>query len=57
MLGKGLQNPDFNFEGTVVAARLANTLLRWIRDIGNHKNLKMEIETTVISEGKLHEEE
>ncbi|WP_192901218.1 MULTISPECIES: hypothetical protein [Okeania] len=57
MLGKGLQNPDFNFEGTVVAARLANTLLRWIREIGNHRNLKMEIETTVISEGKLHEEE
>ncbi len=34
MLGKGLQNPDFNFEGTVVATRLANTLLRWIREIG-----------------------
>ncbi len=57
MLGKGLQNPDFNFEGTVVATRLANTLLRWIREMGSQRNLKMEIETMAISEETLHEDE
>ncbi|MEM1168994.1 MAG: hypothetical protein AAGJ08_07960 [Cyanobacteria bacterium P01_H01_bin.35] len=50
MLGKGLQNPDFNFEGTVVATRLANTLLKWIREMGNQENLEIEIEPMAISE-------
>lgn len=31
MLGEGLKNPNFGFEGPVVPARLANVLLRWIR--------------------------
>ena len=57
MLGKGLQNPDFNFEGTVVATRLANTLLRWIREMGNQRNLEIDIEAMAISEGTLHEGE
>ncbi|MGD1808459.1 hypothetical protein ACP6PL_23910 [Dapis sp. BLCC M126] len=57
MLGKGLQNPDFNFEGTVIATRLANTLLRWIREMGNQENLEMEIEPMTISEGTLSETE
>ena len=57
MLGKGLQNPDFHFEGTVVATRLANTLLRWIREMSSHENLEMEMEPMVASEGTLYEEE
>ncbi|MGD1699440.1 hypothetical protein [Dapis sp. BLCC M229] len=57
ILGKGLQNPDFNFEGTVVATRLANTLLRWIREMGNQRNLEIDIEAMAISEGTLHEGE
>ncbi len=31
MLGEGLKNPKFGFEGPVVPTRLANVLLRWIR--------------------------
>ncbi|MCL2923981.1 MAG: hypothetical protein MGF17_04955 [Trichodesmium sp. MAG_R04] len=42
ILGKGLQNSDFNFEGTVVATRLANTLLRWIREMGSQEGSEME---------------
>ncbi len=57
MLGKGLQNPDFNFEGTVVATRLANTLLRWIREMGIQENLEMEMEPMAISEETLYEGE
>ncbi|WP_293137783.1 hypothetical protein [Okeania sp. SIO3I5] len=57
MLGKGLQNPDFNFEGTVIATRLANTLLRWIREMGNQENLETEMEPMAISEGTLYEGE
>ncbi len=57
ILGKGLQNPDFNFEGTVVATRLANTLLRWIREMSSQENLEMEMESMTISEGTLYEGE
>ncbi len=57
MLGEGLQNPDFNFEGTVVATRLANTLLRWIREMGSRENLEMEMESMAISQGSLYEGE
>ncbi|WP_210407499.1 hypothetical protein [Hydrocoleum sp. CS-953] len=56
MLGKGLQNPDFNFEGTVIATRLANTLLRWIREMGSQENLEMEpmgISEEILYEGEL----
>ena len=31
MLGEGLKNQNFYFEGPVVPARFANVLLRWIR--------------------------
>jgi len=31
MLGEGLKNPKFYFEGPVVPTRFANVLLRWIR--------------------------
>ena len=31
MLGEGLKNPKFCFEGPVVPTRFANVLLRWIR--------------------------
>ena len=31
MLGAGLKNSEFQFSGTVVASRFANTLLNWIR--------------------------
>ena len=31
MLGVGLKNPEFQFSGTVIASRFANTLLKWIR--------------------------
>ncbi len=31
MLGEGLKNPKFYFEGPVVPSRFANVLLRWIR--------------------------
>lgn len=57
MLGKGLQNPDFHFEGTIVATRLANTLLRWIREMSSDENLEIEMEPMVASEGTLYEEE
>ncbi|MCL2931046.1 MAG: hypothetical protein MGG11_01720 [Trichodesmium sp. MAG_R03] len=55
ILGKGLQNSDFNFEGTVVATRLANTLLRWIREMGSQEGLEMESMT--IYSRNLYEEE
>ena len=55
ILRKGLQNSDFNFEGTVVATRLANTLLRWIREMGSQERLGME--SMAISSKNLYEEE
>ena len=57
MLAKGLQNSDFNFEGTVVATRLANTLLRWIREMGSQESLEMEMEPMAIPARNLYEEE
>lgn len=42
MLGKGLQNPGFNFEGNVVATRLANALLRWLRETGSSRSVEVE---------------
>lgn len=55
ILRNGLQNSDFNFEGTVVATRLANTLLRWIREMGSQEGLGME--SMAISSKNLYEEE
>ena len=32
MLGEGLKSPEFQFEGNQVGSRVANALLRWLRD-------------------------
>ena len=57
MLNKGLQNPDFKFEGTVVATRLTNTLLRWIQEMGRQENLAMEMEPMAVFEETLYKDE
>ncbi|MBE9216379.1 hypothetical protein IQ247_27580 [Plectonema cf. radiosum LEGE 06105] len=38
MLGEGLKNPDFEFEGTIVGTWAANALLRWIGEIESSVN-------------------
>ena len=43
ILGRGLQNPHFNFEGTVIATRLANALLRWIRETNNGEIVEVDL--------------
>lgn len=34
MLGEGLKNPDFEFDGQQVGSAVANALVKWIRHIG-----------------------
>ena len=50
ILGMGLQNPDFNFEGTVIASRLANALLRWIREVGTNGTFAVEKREKIIAD-------
>ncbi|NJN06904.1 MAG: hypothetical protein HC836_07100 [Richelia sp. RM2_1_2] len=38
MLGEGLKNPDFEFEGTIVGTWAANALLRWIGEVESSVN-------------------
>lgn len=35
ILGEGLKNPDFKFEGTIVGTWAANALLKWINETSN----------------------
>ncbi|MGB3513295.1 MAG: hypothetical protein WBA93_29590 [Microcoleaceae cyanobacterium] len=50
MLGIGLQNLEFNFEGTVIATRLANALLRWIRETGIEGSVEVDLAEIVIAD-------
>lgn len=50
MLAMGLQNPEFNFEGTVIATRLANALLRWIRETGSGGSVEVDLGERGISD-------
>jgi hypothetical protein len=34
VLGEGLKNPDFKFEGTIIGTWAANALLKWITQMG-----------------------
>ncbi|MBW4506637.1 MAG: hypothetical protein KME64_09015 [Scytonematopsis contorta HA4267-MV1] len=34
VLGEGLKNPDFKFEGTIIGTWAANALLKWISQMG-----------------------
>ncbi|MDJ0556670.1 MAG: hypothetical protein QNJ68_19955 [Microcoleaceae cyanobacterium MO_207.B10] len=50
MLGVGLQDQDFNFEGTVIATRLANALLRWNRKTGSIRSVEVELGEKAIAD-------